>query len=333
MASRRRRDRFESYVPMARRRQAAAREHVAASQRGRPLDPVRIAGRGIARTVWGKAWCRHIESFHDFSNRLPRGRTYVRNGSVIDLVLEPSVIRAQVMGSELYHQEIGIAPCAVSRWQALAARCRGGIGSVIELLEGRLSASVMAAMTDRDAGLLPDLSQVELSCSCPDWATLCKHLAAVLYGVGARLDDRPELLFVLRGVSPQELMDAAEPVVAATQQPLDPNLQEDLEAVFGIQIDWHGSGPAARRGPNKTGARRPSGAPKKARTTAKRAGKRGAKRGAASTVTRRALLARGVPTGTISTWLQQGVLLATAARGVYGHTEESRARLRRRRSR
>src|SRR5690606_7913534 len=120
---------------------------------GVPLSPVEIRGRNIANTFWGKAWCRHIESFGDCSNRLPRGRSYARNGSVIDLQIEAGTISALVMGSELYKLEFAVKPLAPARWKAIKAQSVGQIDSLVELLQGRFSDAVMRVITDRDGGL------------------------------------------------------------------------------------------------------------------------------------------------------------------------------------
>ena len=335
MARRRydRRGGFRPYVPVARRRRQAAREALRASEDGEALDPVWIEGRKIASTAWGRAWCDHIESFHDYSNRLPRGRTYVRNGSVYHLAILPGEIRARVMGSDAYEQHIAIEPCKPAVWKRVRKRCAGGIGSLIELLEGRISAKVMAAMTAERDGLLPDLKHVELSCSCPDWATLCKHLAAVLYGVGARLDDRPELLFTLRGVDPAELVDsAALPGQEAQPRRGARRIKGDLSSVVGIELDEELQ--ASRPEPARKQARR-ARKPSRRRTavTTKAKPKSSAAKPAATRrgrkVRRQALLEAGVPPGTIATWLRQGVLQASDERGVYRHTRESRSRLKR----
>jgi uncharacterized Zn finger protein len=319
MARRRRRHRgwggYPPYVPVARRRNQAAREAARASERGEPFDPVHIEGRRIATTAWGRAWCDHIEGFGDYASRLPRGRTYVRNGSVLHLDIRPGEILSRVMGSELYEQRIEIEPCRPSVWTRVRRRCAGGIGSLIELLEGRISSEVMAAMTAEKDGLLPDLKQVRMACSCPDWASLCKHLASVLYGLGARLDDRPELLFVLRGVDPAELVaGAALPGRGTKAAAGTPTVDGDLSSVFGIELEAEPQPPSrprprARSAPEK-GPR--SAAPP--RTTRRK-------------VHRHELLELGVPAGTISTWLRQGILKASDERGVYRHTRESRSRL------
>lgn len=229
---------WKPYIPVAARRAHAEREVKKLSKQGKRIEPVLITGRTIASSFWGEAWCQHLEKFSDFENRLPRGRTYVRNGSVCHLGLEQGRIDALVSGSELYRIEIKIDPLPAAKWQLLREQCTGKIGSALELLQGRLSTEVMQIVTHRDQGLFPQPGEIHMSCSCPDWAALCKHLAAVLYGVGARLDNRPELLFVLRGVDPQELITADLDLTRAAagtgrRRRLD---EEDLAGLFGVEI-------------------------------------------------------------------------------------------------
>src|SRR4051812_24365549 len=175
------------YVPVAERRRKAEREMERLRKKGHPIAPVTIEGRTIARTFWGKAWCDNLESYSDYENRLPRGRTYVRNGSVVDLQIEPGKVRALVSGSEIYEVSIDIDPLPARQWAAIKSRCAGQIGSLVELLQGKLSKGVIEIVTDHDGGLFPRPREIHMSCSCPDWAGMCKHIAAVLYGVGARL--------------------------------------------------------------------------------------------------------------------------------------------------
>ncbi|HEY9869643.1 MAG TPA: SWIM zinc finger family protein [Candidatus Obscuribacterales bacterium] len=223
---------------MAERRERATRHMAKRQKQGLTVQPVEIKGRKIARTFWGDSWCQHLESFSDYENRLPRGRTYVRNGSVCHLEIASGEIRALVSGSELYdvHIEIGTLPRA--KWSAVKQRCSGKIGSLLELLQGKLSSSVMSIVTHRQEGLFPLPSEISMQCSCPDWAVMCKHVAAVLYGVGARLDDQPELLFVLRGVDHKELIEAdAATLVSKDRQGSSRRIAEgDLEDVFGIEM-------------------------------------------------------------------------------------------------
>ena len=230
---------FPEYVPVAERRKRAARKLAQLRKKGHDPKPIQIDGRAIAKTFWGKAWCDHLESHADLANRLPRGRTYVRNGSVIDLQIAKGEVRALVSGSEIYEVEVRIAPLAASRWKAVRRECAGQIGTVVELLAGRFSSAVMEVLCHRQRGLFPGTREIAMSCSCPDGAWLCKHLAAVLYGVGARFDHAPELLFTLRGVDSAELVAAAGRAGAiVASAPEDGGIGKDrLADIFGIELE------------------------------------------------------------------------------------------------
>lgn len=230
-------DFFGPYVPVATRRKRAQREVRRLRKGGKAVEPVEVDGRAIARSFWGKSWCEHLESFSDFANRLPRGRTYVRNGSVCHLSIVPGRVEAIVSGNALYEVEVRIAELPSRRWKSLERRCAGQVGSVLELLQGRLSEHVMAVVTDRDAGLFPSPREIELECSCPDYARLCKHLAAVLYGIGHRLDSRPELLFTLRGVDAQDLIATEVRLPAAPAASGETLSDDELGDIFGIELD------------------------------------------------------------------------------------------------
>lgn len=251
---RRRRRRYDNhgwgrYVPVAERRRDAAREVTRMREAGKRVLPVVIESRKIARTFWGQAWCRNLEAYSDFANRLPRGRTYVRNGSVIDLQLEAGRVKALVSGSEIYQVLIAVSPLAATRWHAIKSDCSGRIESLVELLQGSLSSGVMEVVTRKGTGLFPAPGELSLKCSCLDFASMCKHVAATLYGVGARLDDAPELLFELRGVDPGEMVEAAaDQPPAGMSAPADGLLAEaDLSSVFGIDFDLGEVAPAAAR--------------------------------------------------------------------------------------
>jgi len=216
------------------------------AKKGLAIQPVRIQGRTIARTFWGKAWCTHLESFSDYDNRLPRGRTYVRNGSVCHLEIRKGEVRAKVSGSSMYEVRIEIEQLKTGDWERIKKSCTGQIQSLLDLLGGRLSDGVMTVVTDREKGLFPKPREIKLGCSCPDYATMCKHVAAVLYGVAARLDERPELLFPPRGVNHEDLVTTkvAEAVQAVIQggsgQGKDSRrriAEGDLADVFGVDID------------------------------------------------------------------------------------------------
>lgn len=216
------------YVSKA-EQQARARKQ--STRLGQEARPVVISGTQIARSFWGKAWCQHLESFSDYANRLPRGRTYVRNGSVCHLAIGPGVIKAQVSGTSLYQVEITVTPLAPPLWEEIKSACAGQIASLLELLEGRLCDQVLKVVTDRRRGLFPHPAEIKLKCSCPDWASMCKHVAAVLYGVGNRLDLEPDLLFHLRQVDPMELFTKLTPASGERV------LQDDrLSQIFGIDL-------------------------------------------------------------------------------------------------
>jgi len=209
-------------------------------KKGVDVQPVTINGRKIASSFWGEAWCDHMESFSDFENRLPRGRTYVRNGSVCHLAIAKGDIEAKVSGSELYTVKVSIKTLQGKKWTAIKERCSGQIGSLLELLQGKLSDHVMEVVTDRKEGLFPLSGEMSFHCSCPDSARMCKHVAAALYGIGARLDDKPELLFTLRGVNHDELIaaDAEKAMKQATSRGKSKRLAADqISDVFGIEID------------------------------------------------------------------------------------------------
>ncbi|HUV65505.1 MAG TPA: hypothetical protein VMW24_16530 [Sedimentisphaerales bacterium] len=256
-------DNWRPYVSAAERRRRAAKKIARMKKAGREVSPVEIAGRKIATTFWGEAWCRNLEAYSDYSNRLPRGRTYVRNGSVIDLQIEVGRVRALVSGSEIYEVDIKIKPLARKRWTDIKGQCAGRIDSLIELLRGSISKGVMEIVTRKGEGLFPSPREISLSCSCPDWATMCKHVAATLYGVGARLDHKPELLFTLRGVDPAEMVEAAvdQPPTVCKSRRGRALKTDELSSVFGVDIDMDEASPED--------ASTPAGPAKRARRTAK----------------------------------------------------------------
>jgi uncharacterized Zn finger protein len=230
---------WRPYVSVGERRARAFLEMEKLRKKGKNIQPVKIAGRQIAHTFWGRSWCEHLEKFSDFENRLPRGRTYVRNGSVCHLEIKPGKIAAKVSGSETYDVEIKIKALAKPHWKRVRESCAGQVASLLELLQGRLSDHVMGVVTDRDQGLFPQPGELDMDCSCPDWAGMCKHVAAAMYGVGARLDQKPELLFLLRGVDHNELISqaTAKSVVAKTRKTGRRTLDEQSVAeVFGIDV-------------------------------------------------------------------------------------------------
>jgi uncharacterized Zn finger protein len=230
---------WRPYVPVAERRRKALKKMDSLRKKGRAISPVNIDGRAIVKTFWGKAWCDNLESYSDFENRLPRGRTYVRNGSVLDLQVTPGQIKALVSGSDIYEVEVKVLPVAKPRWQSICEDCGESIDSLVELLQGRLSKGVMGRICQQHTGLFPSPKEIKLSCSCPDWAEMCKHVAAVLYGIGTRLDQQPELLFRLREVDEKELIaSAGKALPRAKKSPSTAKVLggEDLSKLFGLVI-------------------------------------------------------------------------------------------------
>jgi uncharacterized Zn finger protein len=268
-------DQWAPYVPVAERRKKAAAEMAKLAKKGHPVSPVVITGRAIATTVWGKAWCTNLEAYSDYANRLPRGRTYARNGSVVDLQIAPGKIDAHVSGSMLYRIAITVTPLAKPAWEKLCGECAGGIDSLVELLQGRFAAGVMERLCHQQDGLFPTPKQIKLRCSCPDGAYLCKHVAAVLYGIGARLDHQPELLFTLRQVAATDLLAKAGTGLAT--QASTPTSErtlpaDDVGALFGLEMDQHAVTPPEPVSRSKTSAAHV------AKTAAKKAVKKSVKK-------------------------------------------------------
>ena len=280
---------FPPYVSAAERRAQAQRRLAGLRKAGGSVSPVVIAGRAIATTFWGRAWCDNLERYSDYANRIPRGRSYVRNGSVVDLQIGPGRIDARVSGSSLYSVEVTVKPVPAPRWKAICQQCAGSIDSLVELLQGRLSAPVMAHICQQGTGLFPSPAEIEFSCSCPDWASMCKHVAAVLYGVGARLDHQPALLFRLRKVDELDLVTragAGAALGAAVPSAARVLTGQDLGEVFGVELAPGLPAESRASGASKTsrtsGESRASGASKTSRATAPRGKAKGVPRAAAS---------------------------------------------------
>jgi uncharacterized Zn finger protein len=258
---------FKPYVSVAERRRKAEREMQKLEKQGHPVSPVVVEGRTIARTFWGKAWCDNLERYSDFANRVPRGRTYVRNGSVVDLQIASGEVRAMVSGSDIYRVAVKVSAVPKARWASICTDCAGAIDSLVELLQGRFSTGVMERICQQGTGLFPSPDEIELDCSCPDWASMCKHVAAVLYGIGARLDDQPELLFRLREVDEKDLLaHAGAGVPLAKKGPAAEKVLDDsgLSDLFGIEMAQAAEPEAPAHAPKS---------PKRAKASTKKHGK------------------------------------------------------------
>jgi len=226
-------------------------------------DPIPVSApprkRKTAESFWGQAWCEHLETYGGMANRLPRGRTYLRQGAVRDLYIERGRITALVQGTQLYEIVIAIEPLAEERVAELAKRLGGKLSSAVELLSGRMDAAVVGMITEPAAGLFPKRAEIGFSCSCPDGAYICKHIAAVFYGIGRRLDARPELFFELRGTSAERMVAGVSHL--GTEVDSERQLDGDLGAIFGIELS-EGPAPIVSGAPEaKAPKRRSSKAP------------------------------------------------------------------------
>ena len=316
------------YVTVAERKRQAQQKMAALAKKGQICRPVSITGRAIAKSFWGKAWCDNLESYSDYANRLPRGRTYVRNGSVIDLRVETGRVLARVSGSSVYDVAIEVQPLAAPKWKAIVKECSGKVASLVELLQGKFSKAVMETVTRHGEGLFPRPREITLNCSCPDSATMCKHVAATLYGVGSRLDDEPDLLFRLRHVDPQDLIRQAGQAPAGVSAKMPHTLGgADLSALFGIDID--DAPPAAAGSTIRSKPAKTMPAPRSLSTATALNAKTssGTRRSRTKSVTAADLIARGVARHMIQSWLASGVLLPSGERGIYRTTAQTEERI------
>ncbi len=253
--------RFPENLTVAVRKLRAERLRGELQKEGRHLEPVVIDGKQISDTFWGKAWCDNLEAYSDLASRLPRGRSYVRSGSVVDLQIAEREVRALVSGTALYRVSIDVQPLDSKSWSAIVRQCQGGVASLVELLRGKIEGRVMQVVTQRPGGLFPSPAEIEFSCSCPDFASMCKHVAATFYGIGSRLDRQPELLFQLRGVDPADLVQTTAQDAGRLVRSSAPKSNVlhgvDLSSLFGVEIqDAPAQEPRKKKKATKRGPRR-----------------------------------------------------------------------------
>jgi uncharacterized Zn finger protein len=236
---------FPPYVSVAEKRARARRKLEQLKKKHPGIRPVVIEGSSLVRTWWGKAWNGNLGKYADYENRVGRGRSYVRHGAVLDLQIKPGQVTALVQGSEEspYAITIKIRPISEPVWKQIKAACAGQLASLQELLEGRFPKGLMELFTAIDSGLFPSPKEIEFKCSCPDWAYMCKHVAAVLYGIGTRLDEDPSLFFVLRKVKMDDLVTQAvreesEKLLKQAKKKTSRVIDDaDLADVFGIEME------------------------------------------------------------------------------------------------
>ena len=227
------------YEDARERKERLQREIAKRKKRGEAFEvlPAPAGQKKLCTTFWGQAWCRNLEAYQDYESRLPRGRSYLRQGNVFNLEIESGQLHAVVAGSELYDTRISIQPLPKKQWKQIVKSGAGQVGSMLDLLGGNLGDGLMQVLTDKDGGLFPKPREIRFDCSCPDYADMCKHVSAVLYGVGVMLDTKPELLFTLRGVDQAELLaNASDAAITDLTSESGDLAGADLSAIFGIDL-------------------------------------------------------------------------------------------------
>lgn len=236
---------FPRYVSVAEKKAKAAKKLKQLSKKNPNMKPVILQGSAIARTWWGKAWNLNLERYADYHNRIGRGRNYVRHGAVLDLQITAGEARASVQGSQSspYSVVIGIKTLKKDIWQTILDQCQGMLESLQELINGSFPKAIGEIFTHSDSGLFPSPKEIKFSCSCPDGAGMCKHVAATLYGIGARLDESPELFFSMRNVEMdaligQAILDHKQKLLARASKKGSRIIEEtDLSRTFGIELE------------------------------------------------------------------------------------------------
>ncbi len=238
-------DIYPKYVSVAEKK-AKAEKKLKQLQKKRPgIKPVVLSGTALARTWWGKSWNQNLERYADYSNRISRGRSYVRHGAVLDLQIAAGEVQALVQGSSSkpYEIKISIKAISASQWRTIKKQCDGQLKSLQDLLAGKFPKELNEIFLTEGKGLFPLPKEIKFDCSCPDWASMCKHVAAALYGIGARLDEDPSLFFTLRNVRMEDLVaeaiqdKTAELLAKAKSKSAKVFDEAALSSLFGIELD------------------------------------------------------------------------------------------------
>lgn len=157
-------------------------------------------------------WVEALERMSlGYSNRLARGRTYARAGRTHDLTVKAGEVTAKVTGSRAtpYKVRIALGKLPESKWTKAIAAMAGKAQFAAELLAGQMPQEIDAAFKEAGASVFPAKeADLQTSCSCPDWANPCKHVAATHYVLGEALDRDPFLLFELRGRTKDQVLEA-----------------------------------------------------------------------------------------------------------------------------
>jgi len=237
--------RFPRYVSVAEKKAKAARKLKKLKKKNPAIQPIVLESSAIAKTWWGKSWNLNLERYADYSNRIGRGRSYVRHGAVLDLQISAGQVKSLVQGSRTkpYTVIIKIKGITKNIWKNMKAACAGKLDSLPELLNGKFPKALEEVFTAQGRGLFPSPKEIDFDCSCPDWAYMCKHVAATLYGIGTRLDDDAGLFFKLRKVKiddliQQTLKDQSYKLLEKAEKMSSGKIAEsDLSDMFGIDME------------------------------------------------------------------------------------------------
>jgi len=260
---------YPRYVSVAEKRDRAKKKIRQLRKKNPDIQPIILEGQALAASWWGKAWNKNLERYADYSNRIGRGRSYVRHGAVVDLQIKPGLVTALVVGTRQapYRVNITIKKIKPANWRRIVAQCQADLSSLPDLLAGKFPKKLQEVFMIQGQGLFPTPEEISFDCSCPDWADMCKHVAATLYGVGARLDEDPALFFTLRSVEMQELVsravqDRTDAIISAKAQVGDRVIADDqLADLFGIEFDE--VAPEKKEHSGKTAPRKRSSTSKK----------------------------------------------------------------------
>jgi uncharacterized Zn finger protein len=236
---------FAPYVSVASKKAKALKKLAQLKKKNPGIAPLTVEGNKLAHTWWGKAWNSNLEKYADYSNRIGRGRSYIRNGFVLDFKIKPGQVSSLVhgSGSQPYQISIKIQPLKKAAAEKIRQQCEGQIESLQELIEGRFPKQLAEIFTAKGQGLFPTPQEIHFNCSCPDSASMCKHIAATLYGVGVKLDQDPKLFFHLRQTNLSDLITQAikgksEKMLKQAEKKTSRVITDlDTASIFGIDMD------------------------------------------------------------------------------------------------
>lgn len=247
---------FAPYVSVAEKRVRTQKKLEQLKKKNPGITPLVLSGNRLARTWWGMAWNKNLENYADFSNRMGRGRSYIRNGCVLDFKIKPGEVTSLVQGTRArpYEVVVKINQLKEKAWNEIKKQCEGKIESLQELVDGKFPKGLDGIFTAKGKGLFPSPGEIKLNCSCPDWADMCKHVAATLYGVGVKLDDDPKLFFTLRKIDMDDLITKAlrarsRKLLGKAEKKTSRVIDEhDAAKMFNIEFDEKAVRPKRKRG-------------------------------------------------------------------------------------